>query len=124
MAAKLEVYKCEKCGNIVEVLHGAKGVLTCCGTAMVLMEENTVDASAEKHTPVVEKADSGVKVSVGSVAHPMQDDHYIEWIEIIDDNETQMKFLYPGETPEAKFTTGGKDIVARSYCNLHGHWKG
>jgi superoxide reductase len=123
MAQRYEVYKCEACGNIVEVLHGGGGELVCCGEAMKLMAENTVDAAKEKHVPVIEKVPGGVKVSVGSVAHPMEDKHYIEWIEIIADGKILRQYLSPGSAPEATFTVEASDITAREYCNLHGLWK-
>jgi len=123
MTAKLEVYKCELCGNIVEVLHAGAGELVCCGQAMTCLKENTVDAAKEKHVPVIEKVDGGVKVSVGSVAHPMEEKHYIEWIEIIADGKAYRQFLEPGQAPEATFMVDAADITAREYCNLHGHWK-
>ncbi|MCD4654320.1 desulfoferrodoxin [bacterium] len=123
MAQKLEIYKCEMCGNIVEVLHGGKGVLVCCGSAMNLLAENTVDAATEKHVPVVEKITNGIKVSVGQVAHPMEDKHYIEWIEIIASEKISRQYLNPGQTPEAVFVTDATDVVVRAYCNVHGHWK-
>ena len=121
-AEKLQVYKCEVCGNIVEVIHGGRGTLVCCGKPMVLFTENTVDASQEKHVPVVERADGGVKVKVGSVPHPMEEKHYIEWIEVLVGDEADRHFLKPGEAPEADFCTSG-EVVARAYCNLHGLWK-
>ncbi|MCJ8500972.1 desulfoferrodoxin [Desulfatitalea alkaliphila] len=123
MTERLEVYKCEVCGNIVEVLHAGPGQLVCCGQPMVCMKENTVDAAKEKHVPVIEKIDGGVKVKVGSVAHPMEEKHYIEWIEIIADGKAYRQFLKPGETPEATFMVTANDITAREYCNLHGLWK-
>ena len=123
MAEKLEVYKCEACGNIVEVLHGGGGELVCCGEPMKLMVANTVDAAKEKHVPVVEKVDGGVKVKVGSVAHPMEAKHYIEWIEIIADGKAYRQFLNPGETPETIFKVQAQKVTAREYCNLHGLWK-
>ena len=123
MAEKLQVYKCEACGNIVEVLHGGGGELVCCGEPMKLLVENTVDAAKEKHVPVIEKVDGGVKVSVGSVAHPMEESHYIEWVEIIADGEAYRQFLNPGEAPEATFCIEAEQITAREYCNLHGLWK-
>lgn len=123
MAQKLEIYKCEACGNIVEVLHGAGGELTCCGQSMKLYQENSVDAAKEKHVPVIEKIDGGFKVSVGSVAHPMEDSHYIEWIEIIADNKAYRQFLNPGDTPEAVFMVDATQVSAREYCNMHGLWK-
>jgi superoxide reductase len=123
MAERLEVYKCDLCGNIVEVLHGADGELVCCGQPMVLMTENTVDAAKEKHVPVIEKVAEGFKVKVGSVAHPMEEKHYIEWIEIIADGQAYRRFLKPGQAPEATFCIKANKVTAREYCNLHGHWK-
>ena len=123
MAEKLEVYKCEACGNIVEVIHGGAGELVCCGEPMKLMVENTVDAAKEKHVPVIEKVAGGVKVKVGSVAHPMEEKHYIEWIEIIADGKAYRQFLKPAQKPEAVFMIEAASITAREYCNLHGHWK-
>lgn len=124
MAERLEVYKCEACGNIVEVLHGGDGELVCCGEAMVRLKENTVDAAKEKHVPVVEKVAGGVKVKVGDVAHPMEEKHYIEWIEIMVEGKAHRQFLNPGDAPEAIFQIESSDVVAREYCNLHGLWKG
>jgi len=124
MAERLEVYKCEVCGNIVEVLHGGDGELVCCGQPMNRVVENTVDAAKEKHVPVVEKIEGGVKVKVGDVAHPMEEKHYIEWVEIIADGKSYRQFLNPGEAPEATFNIEADQITAREYCNLHGLWKG
>ena len=123
MAERIEVYKCEACGNIVEVLHGGDGELVCCGEPMKLMVENKVDAAKEKHVPVIEKISGGVKVKVGSVAHPMEDKHYIEWIEIIADGKAYRQFLKSGEKPEAFFQVTADKIQTREYCNLHGLWK-
>ncbi len=123
MTEKLQVYKCEICGNIVEVLHEGKGELVCCGKPMKLYTENTVDAAKEKHVPVVEKVSGGVKVTVGSVLHPMEEKHYIEWIEIIADGKAYRQFLKPGDVPEATFNVDAQDISVREYCNLHGLWK-
>lgn len=124
MAERLEVYKCEACGNIVEVLHGGAGELVCCGQPMVLLVENTVDAAKEKHVPVVEKVAGGFKVKVGDVPHPMEEKHYIEWVEIIADGKAYRQFLNPGQAPEATFNIEADQVTAREYCNLHGHWKG
>ena len=124
MAERLQVYKCEICGNIVEVLHDGKGELVCCGQPMKLFVENTVDAAREKHVPVVEKTASGAKVKVGSVAHPMEEKHYIEWIEVIADEKAYRQFLKPGVEPEATFDVKAEKITAREYCNLHGLWRG
>lgn len=123
MAERNEVYKCEVCGNIVEVLHAGGGELVCCGEPMKLLVENTVDAAKEKHVPVIEKVSGGVKVLVGSVAHPMEEKHYIEWIEIIADGKVYRQYLAPGAAPEATFSVEAADITAREYCNLHGLWK-
>ena len=123
MAEKLGIYKCEICGNIVEVLHEGKGELVCCGQPMKQFKENTIDASKEKHVPVVEKVDGGFKVKVGSVAHPMEENHYIEWIEAIADGKAYRQFLKPGEAPEAFFKIEAVNIAAREYCNVHGLWK-
>ena len=123
MTQRLEVYKCNVCGNIVEVLHAGGGELVCCGQPMQLLAENTVDAAKEKHVPVVEKIAGGVKVKVGSVAHPMEAKHYIEWIEVVVDGKAYRQFLNPGDAPEAVFMVQGAKITAREYCNLHGHWK-
>lgn len=123
MTERLEIYKCNLCGNIVEVLHAGAGELVCCGQPMVCLKENTVDAAKEKHVPVIEKIDGGVKVKVGSVAHPMEEKHYIEWIEIIADGKAYRQFLEPGQAPEATFMVKAAKITAREYCNLHGHWK-
>jgi superoxide reductase len=123
MAERLEVYKCAVCGNIVEVLHGGMGQLVCCNQPMALVKENTVDASLEKHVPVIEKTADGVKVKVGSVAHPMEEKHYIEWIEIMADGKAYRQFLSPGGAPEAFFPIKGENVTAREYCSLHGLWK-
>jgi superoxide reductase len=123
MAEPNQVYKCEKCGNIVEVVHGADGELFCCGEPMKLMKENTVDASLEKHVPVIEKTKAGFKVKVGSIPHPMEQAHYIEWIELIADEKAYRAYLKPGDQPEAEFCIKARNITAREYCNLHGLWK-
>ena len=123
MTNKLQIYKCEVCGNIVEVLHKGAGELVCCGQLMVLRKENTVDAAKEKHVPVVERTEGGVSVKVGSVVHPMEEKHYIEWIEIIADGKAYRQFLKPGDSPEAMFDIEAGDVTAREYCNLHGLWK-
>ncbi|CAB1262159.1 Desulfoferrodoxin [Clostridiaceae bacterium BL-3] len=118
-----QVYKCEVCGNIVEVLYKGGGTLVCCGKPMKLIEENTVDAALEKHIPVIEEIDGGVKVKVGSVEHPMTPEHYIQWIEVHTENKIYRKYLKPGEKPEATFKLDEKVVMAREYCNLHGLWK-
>jgi superoxide reductase len=123
VAEKLGIYKCEVCGNIVEVLHAGDGELVCCGQPMKQFKENTVDASKEKHVPVIEKIENGFKVSIGSVAHPMEEKHYIEWIEAIADGRAYRQFLKPGDAPEAVFKIDAVNITAREYCNMHGLWK-
>ena len=123
MAKRLEVYKCEICGNMVEVIHGGGGELVCCGQPMILLKENTVDAATEKHVPVIEKISDGYKVIVGSVAHPMEEAHYIEWIELMANGQACRQFLNPGDKPEAIFKIEATNITAREYCNLHGLWK-
>jgi superoxide reductase len=123
MPKQLEVYKCEICGNIVEVLHSGAAPLVCCNQKMKLMEENTVDAAKEKHVPVIEIGDGKITVRVGSVAHPMEESHYIEWVELLADGKAYRQFLHPGEKPEAVFPISAQKVTAREYCNLHGHWK-
>lgn len=123
MTEKLQIYKCEVCGNIIEMLHAGAGQLVCCGQPMTLFKENTTDASTEKHVPVIEKTAAGIKVTVGSVPHPMEQAHYIEWIEVIADGKAYRKFLNPGEAPEATFELKAEKVIAREYCNLHGMWK-
>ena len=122
MTKKLEVYKCEICGNIVELLHEGAGTLVCCGQEMKLMEEQTADQTTEKHVPVIEKEPFGIKAVVGSTLHPMEEKHYIEWIETITDKGICRKFLKPGDKPESFF----KDVEGlektREYCNIHGLW--
>ncbi|HBD95556.1 MAG: desulfoferrodoxin [Spirochaetes bacterium GWF1_31_7] len=123
MATKLnEIYKCEKCGNIVEMVHASAGTLVCCGEEMKLYTENTKDAAKEKHVPVIEKIDGGYKVTVGAVEHPMTPEHFIEFIELITDTTVLRAILKPGEKPVAQFKTEASKITAREYCNLHGLW--
>lgn len=118
-----EIYKCEVCGNIVEVVHAGGGDLVCCGQPMKLMVPNTVDASKEKHVPVIEMVEGKVHIKVGEVEHPMTDEHYIEWIEILTAEKVLRKYLKPGMKPEATFMVKGDVLEARAYCNLHGLWK-
>lgn len=124
MAAELaQVYKCGKCGIIVEVVHAGGGELVCCGGPMTLQAPNTVDAAKEKHIPVVTAEGSGSKVSVGSVPHPMVPEHYIEFIEIMGpDGRCARQYLQPGQDPAATFCLPADAIKARAYCNLHGLW--
>jgi len=122
MADKLNIYKCDICGNIVEVVHSGTGDMSCCDQVMKHLAENTVDAAQEKHVPVIEKIDGGFKVTVGSVAHPMAEDHYIEWIELIVGDSCYRQFLNPGDAPQATFMIDADSAVAREHCNLHGVW--
>ncbi|MCG8641460.1 MAG: desulfoferrodoxin [Desulfobacterales bacterium] len=125
MAEQLGIYKCAKCGNIVQVLHGEKPPVMCCAQPMDRLVENTVDAALEKHVPVIEKTDDGYLVKVGSVAHPMTPEHWIEWIEITSEDGMfmQRRMLTPSSTPEAVFKTDAQKVTALAYCNLHGLWK-
>ena len=123
MTQRKEVYRCNVCGNIVEVLHSGNGELVCCGQPMELLQENATDAAHEKHVPVLVATASGTRVKVGSVPHPMEEKHYIEWIEVTADGEACREFLSPGDKPEADFETGGKKAAAREYCSVHGLWK-
>jgi len=118
-----QIWKCNVCGNIIEILHKGADSLVCCEQPMVLQEENTVDASKEKHVPIIEKNEGGVMIKVGSEPHPMEPEHYIEWIEISIEKGESKKFLKPGENPEALFSVRAENIKARAYCNLHGLWK-
>lgn len=123
MSERYKIFKCETCGNIIESLFEAGPVLSCCNKPMVLQTANTVDAAKEKHVPVIEKISGGYKVKIGSVAHPMEDKHYIMWIELLDGDVCLRKFLAPGQSPEAEFKTDAAKVTAREYCNLHGLWK-
>ncbi len=123
MTIQKQVYKCNVCGNIVEVLHAGKGELVCCGQPMELLQEKTADVGLEKHVPIVETTDRGIKVKVGDVPHPMEEKHYIEWVEVITDGGSYRQFLKPGEKPEAEFEIRAQKIVAREYCSIHGLWK-
>ena len=124
MAERLQIYKCAVCGNIVEVIYGSTGELVCCGQPMELLDEKTADAATEKHVPVIEKNDSGYKVTVGSTLHPMEEKHYIEWIELLADGKAYRQFLNPGDAPQAEFGVEADLVTAREHCNVHGLWKG
>jgi len=123
MTERLQVYQCKLCGNMVELLQAGKGELACCGQPMKLLKERTADSATEKHVPVVEKVDEGVKVTVGSTLHPMEDKHFIQWVEVISDGKSYRQFLKPGEPPVAIFPLRNLPEKAREYCNLHGLWK-
>jgi len=124
MTQKLQVYKCEICGNVVEIVHEGNGTLVCCGQSMKLMVESTADATKEKHVPLIEKTKNGYKVTVGSTLHPMIETHYIEWIELLADGVLYRRYLKPGDTPMAQFCVEAEKISAREFCNIHGLWKG
>lgn len=123
MISRKQVYKCNVCGNIVEILHAGGGELVCCGQQMELLQEKTADAALEKHVPVIETTAGGIKVKVGQISHPMEEKHYIEWVEILADGNVYRKFLKPGDKPEAEFKIDNKGITAREYCSVHGLWK-
>jgi len=123
MTKRLQVYKCEVCGNIVEMLHGGAGALVCCDEPMALMDEKTADYTTEKHVPVIEKIDGGWRVTVGSIPHPMEPQHYIEWIELLAEGRVCRKYLKPGDAPTADFFTPADQVSAREYCSIHGLWK-
>ena len=128
MAERLQIFKCESCGNMVEVIHASSCEPVCCGKPMKLLGENTTDAAKEKHVPVIERTADGYKVSVGSVPHPMENEHYIEWIELIVGSGSGQelscrKFLKPGDKPEAHFAVKADKVTAREFCNKHGVWK-
>ena len=131
MTDRLQVFKCEECGNIVEVLFGGGAPLICCGAEMILQEEKTSDATTEKHVPYIEKVEGGYKVKIGqNAAHPMEEAHYIQWIELIVGGNVNRQYLKPGDAPEACFCVCCEgcccetEVSAREYCNVHGHWKG
>ena len=123
MAERLQVYKCATCGNIVAVLTGGAGSLICCGKPMENLTAKTADQGKEKHLPVVEEFNGGVKVTIGSVPHPMEEKHYIEWIEIITDGKAYRQFLKPGQAPEAVFNVAAGSVKVREHCNMHGMWE-
>ena len=123
MAAKLEIYKCEICGNVVEVLDGFDAPLVCCGEEMSLYEAKKTDEGKEKHVPECERADDGLNVQVGSTPHPMKDEHYIQWVELVDGDETRRVFLKPGQEPKASFCCVGENVKVREFCNVHGLWE-
>jgi len=124
MSERFQIYKCEVCGNIVEVLHSGMGELVCCNQPMKLLKEKTQEAQGkEKHIPVIEENNKKVKIKVGSILHPMQENHYIEWIEIKTDEKVFKKFLKPKDEPIAEFEIKGNTFWVRAYCNIHGLWK-
>ncbi|MBN1262933.1 MAG: desulfoferrodoxin [Candidatus Pacebacteria bacterium] len=118
-----QIYKCDICGNVVEVLHPGAGELVCCGQPMRLLEPKTRDEGQEKHIPVVEKTEKGIKVKVGSIPHPMEESHFIQWIQATADGKTYFSFLKPGEPAEAEFPISANQVTILEYCNLHGLWQ-
>ena len=119
-----EIYKCNICGNIVEVLHTGVGELVCCGEPMQKQEPKTEDSSTEKHVPYIQKTDKGILVKIGqNEDHPMIEKHYIEWIQLIADGKSCRQFLKPGDKPQALFTISAEKVEAREYCNVHGLWQ-
>jgi superoxide reductase len=124
MAEKLEIYECKDCGDIIEVLRSGSGRMDCCGKPMAKLVANTVDAAKEKHVPVIEKLSDGFKVKIGSIPHPMEEKHYIEWIELLADGIAYRRFLKPGDAPEAVFNVKAAAVSAREHCNIHGLWEG
>lgn len=124
MAKKLEVYKCDLCGNVVEITGEGAGTISCCNQPMSKQDEKTADSATEKHVPILEDGAEGVKVVVGSTAHPMTEEHYIMWIEVVNGDYVNRRYLKPGDRPEAEFYVPKQDgLLVRSYCNLHGLWK-
>lgn len=117
-----EIYKCSICGNIVQITHIGAGILVCCGKEMDLVKENTEDADTEKHIPVIEKKGDGIKVKIGDVNHPMKNEHYIEWIEILEGEDVNRKYLKPGDKPYVEFEVKSDNYKVRAYCNIHGMW--
>jgi superoxide reductase len=118
-----QIYKCSVCGNIIQVIHASYGTLVCCDKPMILQEEKSQDQGNEKHVPVIEKTAKGFLVKVGSIEHPMEKDHFIEFIELIADGQVYRQFLKPGDEPQAEFCIKAEKVAAREYCNLHGLWK-
>lgn len=123
MTERLQVYRCGVCGNIVVVYHPGAGTLVCCGQPMQLLEEKSEEAGREKHVPVIEREAGRIRVKVGSIPHPMEENHYIEWIELLADDMVFVKFLKPGDKPEAEFEARAGKPAAREYCSVHGLWK-
>jgi superoxide reductase len=123
MTSKNQIYRCPVCGNIIEVIHAGEGELVCCGQPMQLVQSKTEDVGQEKHLPVIEKSEGKITVKIGSIPHPMEEAHYIEFIEIVADDKVYRKFLKPGDAPEAVFEITADNVTAREYCNVHGLWQ-
>jgi superoxide reductase len=122
MTKMFEVYKCEVCGNITKVIHNSGGLLVCCGKPMILQQEKTADQGKEKHVPVVEKSATGITIKVGSVPHPMEETHYLEWVDVRTGENVYVRSFKPGEKPETEFCIADTNVKARAYCNVHGLW--
>ena len=122
MTKMFEVYKCEVCGNITKVVHNSGGLLVCCGKPMILQQEKTADQGKEKHVPIIEKSEKGIMVRVGSIPHPMEEKHYLEWVEVRSGENVYIRGFKPGEKPETEFCCADTDVKARAYCNVHGLW--
>jgi len=122
MTKLFEVYKCDLCGNMTKVVHASTGTMVCCGQPMTLQVEKTADAGKEKHVPVVEKSVKGIIVKVGSIPHPMEEKHYIEWVEVRSGENVFIRGFKPGEKPEAEFCISDVNVKAREYCSVHGLW--
>jgi len=123
MTTQNQIYKCSVCGDIVEVLSAGEGSFTCCGKPMELLTEKTEDEGKEKHVPVIEKENGKIKIKIGSIPHPMEENHFIQWIEVIADGKVYRQNLKPGDQPEAEFEIEASEIIVREYCNIHGLWK-
>ena len=123
MTDQNRIFKCGECGHVVEAVHFGKGMINCCGKEMELLKEKTEDEGKEKHVPVIEKTENGVLVKVGSVEHPMEEQHYIAWIEVIADGNSYRKFLKPGDKPQAEFCVKADKLAAKEYCTVHELWK-
>jgi len=123
MVSRNQVYRCNSCGNMIEVVHAGGGKLVCCSSAMEQLVENTTDAAKEKHVPVAERVADGIRVTVGSVPHPMQEEHMIQWVELLEDGKVHRRHLEPGQPPVAEFAVYAESFAVREYCNLHGLWR-
>ena len=124
MLKRGQIFRCNTCGNMFELINVGGGTPACCGNEMEILSDAPKDVGAEKHVPIIEKTESGVKVKIGSIPHPMEETHYIAWIEIITDNETQRVFLQPGDAPEAVFKIDDTtNLFAKEYCTVHGLWR-
>lgn len=123
MTEKNQIFRCNVCGNIVEVLNPGAGQLVCCNQPMELLVARRTDVGPEKHVPVVERSGDGIRVKIGEVPHPMEENHHIQWVEVIAGNEVHRRDLSPGDRPEAEFPVDpDSEFMVRAYCNIHGLW--